>query len=90
MQKLTFRKKPLVQGIAIALGAAAHGPAMAQSASEAPAELEEIVVTGIRASLERSMDLKRDATGVVDAISAEDMGDFPDRRRGRHFRRGHG
>lgn len=78
MQKLTFRKKPLVQGIAFALGAAAHGPVMAQSAGDAPAELEEIVVTGIRASLERSMDLKRDATGVVDAISAEDMGDFPD------------
>jgi TonB-dependent receptor len=51
---------------------------MAQSESQAPAELEEIVVTGIRASLEKSMDLKRSATGVVDAITAEDMGDFPD------------
>ena len=40
--------------------------------------LEEIVVTGIRASLVRSMDIKRDAVGVVDAISAEDMGKFPD------------
>ncbi|MXO58419.1 TonB-dependent receptor [Altererythrobacter salegens] len=38
----------------------------------------EIVVTGIRASLERSMDIKRDASGVVDAISAEDIGKFPD------------
>ncbi|MDQ2075822.1 TonB-dependent receptor [Marinimicrobium sp. ABcell2] len=41
-------------------------------------ELEEIVVTGIRASLERSMDIKRESAGVVDAITAEDMGKFPD------------
>ncbi|MDQ2075956.1 TonB-dependent receptor [Marinimicrobium sp. ABcell2] len=40
--------------------------------------LEEVLVTGIRASLERSMDIKRDSTGVVDAISAEDIGKFPD------------
>lgn len=40
--------------------------------------LEEIVVTGIRSSLKQAMDLKRDARGVVDAISAEDMGKFPD------------
>ena len=38
----------------------------------------EIVVTGVRASLERAMDIKREAFGVVDAISAEDIGDFPD------------
>jgi len=78
MQTMKFRKKPLVQAIAFALGAAANGSVVAQSAGEQPAELEEIVVTGIRASLERSLDIKRDATGVVDAISAEDMGDFPD------------
>ncbi len=36
------------------------------------------MVTGIRGSLERAMDIKRDSAGVVDAISAEDMGKFPD------------
>lgn len=57
---------------------------MAQSAvaQEAPAEGEvngdEIVVTGIRASLAASADIKREAQGVVDAISAEDIGKFPD------------
>ena len=40
--------------------------------------LEEVVVTGIRGSLQRSMDIKRDALGVVDAITAEDIGKFPD------------
>ncbi len=40
--------------------------------------LEEVVVTGIRNSLEDSMSIKREAVGVVDAISAEDIGKFPD------------
>lgn len=40
--------------------------------------LEEIVVTGYRSSLERATDLKRNSDGVVDAISAEDIGVFPD------------
>ncbi|NIJ29665.1 TonB-dependent receptor [Sphingomonas insulae] len=37
---------------------------------------EEIVVTGVRASLERSIAIKRESFGVVDAISAEDIGKF--------------
>ena len=40
--------------------------------------IEEIVVTGIRNSLRQSLDVKRDATQVVDAVSAEDVGKFPD------------
>ena len=43
-----------------------------------PAQIDEVVVTGIRASLQRSMDIKRDSKGVVDGISAEDIGKFPD------------
>ena len=39
---------------------------------------EEVIVTGIRASLESAADIKRQANGVVDAISAEDIGKFPD------------
>ncbi|MGJ4804742.1 TonB-dependent receptor [Luteimonas sp. SDU82] len=53
-------------------------PAASQAADQEPAELEAIVVTGIRASLESSMNLKRDAQGVVDGIVAEDIGKFPD------------
>jgi len=41
-------------------------------------KLEEVTVTGIRGSLQASMETKRNATGVVDAISAEDIGKFPD------------
>ena len=46
-------------------------------ASEEPA-LQEIVVTGLRASLEKSLEVKRDAAIVVDSISAEELGRFPD------------
>ena len=42
------------------------------------AELDEIVVKGIRGSMTSSMNLKRDSTGVVDGIVAEDIGKFPD------------
>ncbi|WP_192878892.1 TonB-dependent receptor [Sphingopyxis lindanitolerans] len=58
------------------------GAAQTAVAQEAPADTvgggDEIVVTGIRASLESATTIKRDAQGVVDAISAEDIGKFPD------------
>ncbi|MGQ0835323.1 MAG: TonB-dependent receptor [Gammaproteobacteria bacterium] len=41
--------------------------------------LEEIVVRGIRASLRQSLETKRNSVGVVDAITAEDVGKFPDK-----------
>lgn len=40
--------------------------------------LDRVVVTGIRGSLMSSMNLKRDAQGIVDGIVAEDIGKFPD------------
>ena len=49
------------------------------TAADAPANgADEIVITGIRASLRQSLEIKRNAQGVVDAISAEEMGKFPD------------
>ncbi|MFC4314526.1 TonB-dependent receptor [Steroidobacter flavus] len=56
------------------------GGAFAQEAA-APAEgtqLEEVVVTGIRQSLERAAEIKRESAQVVDSIVAEDIGKFPD------------
>ena len=57
-------------------GAVLINPVFAQE--QGSEELEEVVVTGLRGSLKASMDIKRDAIGVVDAISAEDIGKFPD------------
>ena len=65
----------MVGGSCLAL---AFAPAaMAQDANEQPDE-DTIVVTGIRASLDRAQDIRRNADGIVDAISAEDIGKFPD------------
>lgn len=55
-------------------------PALAQENNEADDQvLEEIVVHGIRYSQEQAIGLKRNAVGVVDAISADDMGRLPDK-----------
>ncbi|HET8555390.1 MAG TPA: TonB-dependent receptor [Rhodanobacteraceae bacterium] len=45
---------------------------------QSPTELQGMVVTGVRNSLEQSMNIKRYAIGIVDAVSAEDIGKFPD------------
>lgn len=70
-----------VAAIAAAL-LAAPAVAVAQAApapTPNPDAVEEIVVTGIRASLRSAMDVKRNSLQVVDTISAEDIGDFPDK-----------
>lgn len=40
--------------------------------------IEEVIVTGIRASLRDAVEIKRSNVGVMEAISAEDFGKFPD------------
>jgi iron complex outermembrane recepter protein len=42
-------------------------------------EMEEVMVTGIRGALQQAIDVKRNSNAVVDAISAEDIGKFPDK-----------
>lgn len=69
----SFKKKMLVTAVASVAMASFAMPAFAQDE-----EGTEIIVTGIRASLERAMDVKRNSSGVVDSINAEDMGKFPD------------
>ncbi|OAX63833.1 TonB-dependent receptor [Xanthomonas translucens pv. arrhenatheri] len=72
--------------LAISIMAALYlsGNAMAQEAPASSAqsknvqELDTITVTGYRASLEKSQSVKRSANSIVDAISAEDIGKFPD------------
>lgn len=62
--------------IALSVGAAA---ASAQTAPQEPSTtVDEVVVTGFRASLNAALDIKRNETGFVDAIVAEDIADFPD------------
>jgi iron complex outermembrane receptor protein len=60
-----------------------NGALQAQTASSdqaaKPSDLQEVVVTGIRASLRESIAAKKDATAVQDVLTAEDVGKFPDK-----------
>ena len=74
MSKIKFntQKKILATVISSIIATGAATSAYAEIAEE------EVIVQGIRGSLQTSMNLKREASGVVDAISAEDIGKFPD------------
>lgn len=76
MQNASFNRTPLAVGVALALGAGTAPNTAAAQGSEEP--IEEIVTIGIRGSLKASADIKRQSDGVVDAITAEDIGNFPD------------
>jgi TonB-dependent receptor len=77
----------LATSSALALIVAGASPALAQAASPAEQQVpggepatedSEIVVTGFRASLENALNLKRQSNQIIDAITAEDIADFPD------------
>lgn len=59
-------------------------PALAQDAAEAGATdtTEVIQVRGIRASVTQSLNNKRFSDSVLDSVTAEDIGDFPDKNIG--------
>lgn len=88
MLKTTQRFGVSASALTLALACmAAPSIASAQSADdendqgqsiEQDAEGSTIVVTGFRGSLERSLEIKREASGISDAITAEDIGKFPD------------
>jgi iron complex outermembrane receptor protein len=62
-------------GAVLVMSAAAVAQQTAATSNEEP---QEIVVTGFRASLENALEAKRDASGIVDVIRAEDIAKFPD------------
>jgi iron complex outermembrane recepter protein len=81
-----MKAKTLLRASAWTLALAIATPGWAQTASGAgqepaadvPEAEQEIVVTGIRASLSSAQSLKRNADTVVDSIVAEDIGKLPD------------
>ena len=77
-----FKRQFLAGSIGLALATSSYAQEASQkntfASNDSDDLIEEIVVTGIRASLQRSMDIKRDSKGIVDGISAEDIGKFPD------------
>ena len=79
MKNNTFKKTRVATSMALLLGTTSIFSVQAQEAEAVADESMEVIqVKGIRGSLMRSQDLKRNSSGVVDAISAEELGKFPD------------
>jgi TonB-dependent receptor len=62
--------------LGVGVAAAATGPAAPEAADSSA--LEEITVTGIRASIASSINMKEDSNSIIETISAEDLGKLPD------------
>lgn len=77
-------KSVLAVSTALAVGMISH-EAKAQEVETTT--VDEVIVTGVRASLARARDIKRDATGVIDVIVAEDIAKFPDQNLGEALQR---
>jgi len=64
--------------LAAAAAFAFVGTASAQDASPQETEVEEVIVTGIRGSIESSIASKRENSSIVEVVTAEDIGKLPD------------
>ena len=73
-----FKRSLLSRSIAASIALA--GLPMLAQAQDTQGEplLEEVVVTGIRASLDKASDIKQASFNIVDSIVAEDIGKLPD------------
>ncbi|MGS0690908.1 TonB-dependent receptor [Shewanella sp. 0m-4] len=81
MRPSTFKKSVLATNIALLMSGAMSVSAIAAEAdakAAADENIEKIEVRGMRASMKASINEKRFSDSVVDAITAEDIGKFPD------------
>jgi TonB-dependent receptor len=83
--KKQFLKKQLpmyikmASSLSLVVGAMGVGSYSFAQDSTADEQVEEIVVTGQRASIQSAQDVKKNSSVVVDSIVAEDIGKLPDR-----------
>ncbi|MBH1488382.1 TonB-dependent receptor [Stenotrophomonas geniculata] len=70
---MNTRKTLLSAAIVSCLAFSAH----AQQAAQTATDLDTVQVTGIRGSMEKSLDTKREANARVEVVTAEDVGKLP-------------
>ncbi|WP_416173323.1 TonB-dependent receptor [Brevundimonas sp.] len=81
MRTRITRRARLLGSAALGAGAALAfaGAAVAQDApQEEASQVEEVIVTGIRSSIESSIASKRENSSIVEVVTAEDIGKLPD------------
>ena len=83
MNQLMARQEYRVTAIAAAVMVLTMGVALEARAQQAEGTgetgMQQVVVTGVRAALEQSLRQKRNADGVVEVVTAEDIGKMPDK-----------
>ncbi|UUA73589.1 TonB-dependent receptor [Cellvibrio sp. QJXJ] len=72
-------KKTLLAASIMAIGSAAYAADDSKTTGAKDDDIEEIVVSGIRRNIESAQELKRNANTVIDSITADELGDFPDK-----------
>lgn len=60
-----------------AVAQTAPGATSARNAAATPTEVDEVVITGVRASVGNALELRKNADQLVDSIVAEDIGKLP-------------
>jgi TonB-dependent receptor len=81
MTTTSYRSRTALLGAASAMVLLSASQALAQAApaqSEQPSQVDAVVVTGFRASLANALSLKKNSDQIIESITAEDMGKFPD------------
>jgi len=81
MRRLARGVRSAVTGVALLLAAAGAANAADEPAAGATGEtgaIEEVVVTGIRASIQSAIATKQSSDEIVESVSAEDIGKLPD------------
>ena len=73
-----YTRKSTLIAAAVSLALAKHAVADSQDAANGVTEeVETVLVTGIRASLDKSLDVKRNADARLEVVTAEDVGKLP-------------
>lgn len=73
-------RRLLIGSVSVCALAGAAAPAWSQDTAQgAGAPDGEIIITGIRGSVVQSIEAKRDSSVIADFLTAEDIGQFPDR-----------
>lgn len=71
-----YNKTALVSAMLAAMMAQIASAQDAQNVADE--QVEEVIVQGIRSSLTKALEIKRNSTQIIDSIVAEDIGKFPD------------
>ncbi|WP_077037245.1 TonB-dependent receptor [Pelomonas sp. KK5] len=75
---MKVKQTPIAAAVTLTLLSAAFAAQAQDNKTEDAQKLDQVVVTGIRASLQTAATIKKNASAVVDAVSAEDVGKLPD------------